>query len=719
MGIHGEFVLDSALQRYLTILSMDQPPPPPHLHQPSRHHTSTLPFDRYDTRLQLKARLRDFVAAQSANSPPEVGPFYLASPSLLYLQSVEQARFTAWVSVASSTALAFAVLLLFTRNAVLTLLATANIVMIAVGVIGFISLLGWSLGLFECVCITLLVGFSVDYTVHLAIIYAESDPGLPRHERVRHAFDTLGVSVVAGAISTFGACAWLQAATITFLTKFGSFVLIAVALSFLYAMFMFPAMAAAVGPTRRRGELRCPAALCAGAAAKGQCRLTRCAVPARVCLGIGVAVPVAALAVSVVAHVARADARAAAGAPAADARPPLRRHLPRFAELTGPRRWHELRPAGRTRCARGTPYAFYVRPASGRRVVLDFWGGGACWSRRTCGLQTRTFADSVEGLRTAMARDDFGFPANYSRAPGRSAHVLYRGLASDPGARLSGFTHVLVPYCTGDVHWGNASVEYMPGLTVHHRGADNAMAVVEWLTANFEAPEVVLVTGCSAGSYGSLLYAARLAAHFGARGTRVVQFGDSGLGVAPRSFLRDAYPQWNVAAVWPWDVVPADLRFGRSNAAFYRSNLTMAAAYLLLAEAFPNATFSQFTTAYDFSQAYFHSAMHDDRTSPGEPPRPDKLRWAAEMRRQYAVPALLARPNYLQWIGNGDSHCIINGNRFWWTRAPGVGPISEWLSGMIAGTVPDGSRIVDCAVPRGSELDLSACEVGLETAPPP
>ena len=48
-----------------------------------------------------------------------------------------------------------------------------------------------------------------------------------------------------------------------------------------------------------------------------------------------------------------------------------------------------------------------------------------------------------------------------------------------------------------------------------------------------------------------------------------------------------------------------------------------------------------------------------------------------------------------------------------------MGPISEWVCRRMAGTVPDGSRTVYWAVPRGSDLDLSAGEVGLEPAPPP
>ena len=65
--------------------------------------------------------------------------------------------------------------------------------------------------------------------------------------------------------------------------------------------------------------------------------------------------------------------------------------------------WEEMRPAGETRCSRGSPYAFFVRPGRSDRVILEFMGGGACWSAKTCGLQKATFRENVEDLRTLFA----------------------------------------------------------------------------------------------------------------------------------------------------------------------------------------------------------------------------------------------------------------------------------------------------------------------------
>src|SRR5215210_4000630 len=41
--------------------------------------------------------------------------------------------------------------------------------------------------------------------------------------------------------------------------------------------------------------------------------------------------------------------------------------------------WTTFAPGGETRCARGTPFKYFVRRGSVNRVIIDFRGGGACW----------------------------------------------------------------------------------------------------------------------------------------------------------------------------------------------------------------------------------------------------------------------------------------------------------------------------------------------------
>src|SRR5688572_7686148 len=45
--------------------------------------------------------------------------------------------------------------------------------------------------------------------------------------------------------------------------------------------------------------------------------------------------------------------------------------------------WNEFIPGGETICSRGTEYAYWVRPGTQNKVIIDFIGGGACWDEFT------------------------------------------------------------------------------------------------------------------------------------------------------------------------------------------------------------------------------------------------------------------------------------------------------------------------------------------------
>ena len=100
------------------------------------------------------------------------------------------------------------------------------------------------------------------------------------------------------------------------------------------------------------------------------------------------------------------------------------------------------------------------------------------------------------------------------RAKGKagSGEMIWNAGLSDPNSpEFSLYTHIYLPYCTGDLHWGDADVTYEPGLTVRHRGGENARVAIQWMVRNFAEPEQLFVTGCSAGSYASIFWGAKIA----------------------------------------------------------------------------------------------------------------------------------------------------------------------------------------------------------------
>ena len=59
---------------------------------------------------------------------------------------------------------------------------------------------------------------------------------------------------------------------------------------------------------------------------------------------------------------------------------------------------------GATSCSRGDPFVFFVRKGRTDRVILEFMGGGACWSDATCGQNAPTFSESLDRIRTLFDR---------------------------------------------------------------------------------------------------------------------------------------------------------------------------------------------------------------------------------------------------------------------------------------------------------------------------
>ena len=101
----------------------------------------------------------------------------------------------------------FVVLVLSTDNLLLALYSTLTILGIVTTVIGIgaSGLQGWDLGTAEAIAAIIIIGFSVDYCVHIANAYMESGAST-RWARMRIALTTMGISVTAGAITTRSSC---------------------------------------------------------------------------------------------------------------------------------------------------------------------------------------------------------------------------------------------------------------------------------------------------------------------------------------------------------------------------------------------------------------------------------------------------------------------------------------------------------------------------------
>ena len=161
---------------------------------------------------------------------------------------------SAFQGIAIALPLAFIVLLLSTQNWIMAIFATLDIIGVMACELGIMQLMGWQFGVSESVAIVIVIGFSVDYVVHLANAYLECPSG-KRTERISFALLTMGISVVSGAITTLLAGICLTFPEITFFFKMGILIVTTICFSLAWSMLFFIALLAQFGPTFETGKI--------------------------------------------------------------------------------------------------------------------------------------------------------------------------------------------------------------------------------------------------------------------------------------------------------------------------------------------------------------------------------------------------------------------------------------------------------------------------------
>jgi hypothetical protein len=132
-------------------------------------------------------------------------------------------------------------------------------------------------------------------------------------------------------------------------------------------------------------------------------------------------------------------------------------------------------------CLHGGPYQVNIHRGTSDKVLLYLEGGGACWEYVTCASgAAKPTANSAEG-----------------------AGILDFTQAANP---FTDWNIVYAPYCDGSVFSGNNIVDYTyQGNTQHtyHHGIQNLSAAVALMKREFPNAAEILVSGSSAGGYGT------------------------------------------------------------------------------------------------------------------------------------------------------------------------------------------------------------------------
>ena len=116
-------------------------------------------------------------------------------------------------------------------------------------------MIGWALGVMEAIAVVIIVGFSVDYVVHLANHYVES-VYIDRFRRMKDALTGIGISIFSGAITTILSGIFLFLATIVFFENFAILILVTILFSLLFSLALFSSINFWIGPSGNFGNLK-------------------------------------------------------------------------------------------------------------------------------------------------------------------------------------------------------------------------------------------------------------------------------------------------------------------------------------------------------------------------------------------------------------------------------------------------------------------------------
>ncbi|CAJ1378475.1 unnamed protein product [Effrenium voratum] len=160
--------------------------------------------------------------------------------------------------VAIAMPISFLVLLCSTQNVVVAIYAVISVAFIVMCVLGFCkSAMDWDLGVGEAIAGVIVIGYSVDYVVHLAHMYCESSHfgHYTRDARAKFAIRNMGSTIFAGALTTMLAGATMFICWFSFFIKMAILICVTIMYSFLFSLLFFMSLLWLAGPEDNFGTI--------------------------------------------------------------------------------------------------------------------------------------------------------------------------------------------------------------------------------------------------------------------------------------------------------------------------------------------------------------------------------------------------------------------------------------------------------------------------------
>lgn len=312
-------------------------------------------------------------------------------------------------------------------------------------------------------------------------------------------------------------------------------------------------------------------------------------------------------------------------------------------------------------CRDGTPtgVGVYRRPGASR-LVIYLEGGGACFNQLSC-LQNRE----------NFGEEDF-------------AGLTLDGIldVDDAANPLGEASFVYVPYCTGDVHGGSAEgVDISRGpqdqMFVGH---DNVGRALQRIVPTFGDVEQVVLTGTSAGGFGTLLNYEQVAEAFCS--DSVVLLDDSGLPEPVPFLARCLQDRWR--AIWNLDET---LPQGCTECASAEGD---GIVHFLgfLSESYPEGRFGYISSTRDQTIGQFFAFGLDEceNLAVGLPDTARGIDTFEEGLQELLAGELAGRENVSAYVIESGEHVWLRA-RLHTTSVEGM-DLVDWVDALVSGNLP-------------------------------
>lgn len=217
----------------------------------------------FETADDFYSRVQPWVDDYIATAPEEGGLRDGYFVSNLWFFSVQHALVVgAWLSTLVSATTAAAVLLVMTKDFRVSALAALTIFAIVASECGVLVLLDWKLGPIESIIFSVAVGMSVDFVAHIshAFVHANPDESVSQSDngirswRAKQAQARMGRSISTATVSTAAAGAVMLFSRTVFFFEFGLFMVLVMALSWLFATLYLLPLLSIFGPVQTGAE---------------------------------------------------------------------------------------------------------------------------------------------------------------------------------------------------------------------------------------------------------------------------------------------------------------------------------------------------------------------------------------------------------------------------------------------------------------------------------